>query len=93
MLKPSPLLPTLAIAALTLSATSMTHAFSQCTEAPKEKWQDQGAFQQQLKEKGYQIKKFKVSGTCYEIYGKDKDGKRVEIYFDPVSGEIRKQGD
>jgi Peptidase propeptide and YPEB domain len=42
-----------------------------------------------LEEKGYQIKTFKVSkGECYEIYGFDKDGKKVEIYFDPATAAI-----
>ncbi|MGL6047210.1 MAG: PepSY domain-containing protein, partial [Vogesella sp.] len=43
-------------------------------------------FKKKLTAEGYQIKKFKVSGNCYEIYGKNKEGKKVEIYFDPVSG-------
>ena len=31
------------------------------------------------------IKTFKVSkGKCYEIYGMDKNGKKVEIYFNPT---------
>ena len=25
-------------------------------------------------------------GKCYEIYGLDKAGKKVEIYFDPATG-------
>ena len=38
---------------------------------------------------GYQIKTFKVSsGQCYEIYGFDKAGKKVEIYFDPVTAAV-----
>jgi hypothetical protein len=38
---------------------------------------------------GYEIKKFKVTGgNCYEIYGYDKDKRKVEIYFDPVSGKV-----
>ena len=45
----------------------------------------------QLKAQGYQINKFKVTdGNCYEIYGFNKDGKKVEIYFDPVSGKAVK---
>ena len=33
------------------------------------------------------IKTFKVTkNDCYEIYGFDKDGKRVEIYFNPETG-------
>ena len=55
---------------------------------PKEKWMPEATFKKDLEAKGYQIKTFKVSkGQCYEIYGTDKAGKKVEIYFDPVSGQ------
>lgn len=54
---------------------------------PKEKWMNEGAFKGQIEKQGYQIKTFKVSkGQCYEIYGFDKSGKKVEIYFDPATG-------
>ncbi len=44
-------------------------------------------FKSQLEKQGYKIKTFKVSkGKCYEIYGFDKGGKKVEIYFDPATG-------
>ena len=42
---------------------------------------------------GYKVKTFEVTGNCYEIYGKDKDGKRAEVYFNPVSGDIVQKGD
>jgi hypothetical protein len=58
-----------------------------CTDEPKEKWLDQKAFQQKLIDQKYKIKVFKVTkGDCYEIYGWDEAGKKVEIYFNPVSG-------
>ena len=31
---------------------------------------------------------FAVSGTCYEIYAITKDGKRAEVYFNPVTGAV-----
>ncbi|MCO5143008.1 MAG: PepSY domain-containing protein [Oligoflexia bacterium] len=71
-----------------------SHAFAgpDCTTEPKEKWQDQKAFQENLKKEGYKIKKFKVTkGNCYEIYGWNKEGKKVEIYFNPISGEHVKE--
>jgi hypothetical protein len=48
-----------------------------------------------LEADGYKIKVFKVSGNCYEIYGWNKEGKKVEIYFDtktlaPVKSNIEK---
>ena len=38
---------------------------------------------------GYRdIKVFQVSGSCYEIYAHTKDGKRAEVYFNPVTGAV-----
>lgn len=73
-------------------ASPLAFAKTECTTADKAQWQDQAAFQENLKAQGYQIKKFKVTdGNCYEIYGYDKDQRKVEIYFDPVSGKPVKE--
>lgn len=75
-----------------LAASPLAFAGTQCTTADKAQWQDQVKFQEDLKAKGYNIKKFKVtSGNCYEIYGWDKDKRKVEIYFDPVTGKVVKE--
>lgn len=67
-------------------------AATECTKEPKEKWKNESTFQSDLTKEGYKIKKFKVtSGQCYEIYGWDKSGQRVEIYFNPVTGEKVKE--
>lgn len=62
-----------------------------CTEEPKEKWMQEAEFKKKVEAEGYKISKFKQPGSCYEIYGTDKDGKKVEIYFNPVDGSIAKQ--
>lgn len=57
----------------------------------KTQWQKQDDFKAKL-QKGYQIQKFKITeDDCYEIYGKDKSGKKVEIYFNPTNGDVVKQ--
>lgn len=78
---------------LTALAVFSTGAIAgpKCTDADKSTWLDQAKFQQELKDKGYEIKVFKVTdGNCYEIYGWNKEKQKVEIYFDPVSGEAVK---
>jgi len=63
----------------------------ECTTEDKSRWQDQAKFQEDLKAQGYKINVFKVTdGNCYEIYGWDKEQRKVEIYFDPVSGKAVK---
>lgn len=81
---------------LTISAISIfstaAMAGPECTKEAKDKWQNQETFQKNLVEQGYKINKFKVtSGNCYEIYGFSKDNKKVEIYFNPITGEKVKE--
>ena len=67
-------------------------ATTQCTTEPRSAWQDADAFRQGLQEEGYRINEFKVTdGNCYEIYGFDAEGTKVEIYFDPVDGSVVKR--
>ena len=75
-----------------LSVSIPAYASPDCTTEPKDKWKDQKEFEKSIVEQGYKIKKFKVtSGNCYEVYGWDKDGKKVEIYYNPMTGEKVKE--
>lgn len=72
--------------------SSIAVAGPQCTDEDKSTWLDQTKFQEELKSQGYEIKVFKVTdGNCYEIYGWNQDKKKVEIYFDPVTGKPVKE--
>ena len=73
-----------------LAMTGSAYAAKNCTDQPKDKWMTVEQFKKHAEEQGYKIRKFKQPGTCYEIYGTDKDGKNVEIYFNPVDGSIVK---
>lgn len=66
-------------------------AAKNCTDEPKEKWMSEESFKKKVLSEGFTIRKFKQPGSCYEIYGKDKEGKSVEIYFNPVDGSIVKR--
>ena len=62
-----------------------------CTKEPKSAWMSEDAMKAKIADMGYQkIKTFKVTGSCYEIYGYDKANKRAEVYFNPVDGSIVK---
>lgn len=78
----------IAVAALMVAVSGVALAGPKC-EQPKEKWMPEAQFKKQMEDQGYKIKTFKVSsGQCYEIYGFDKAGKKVEIYFDPVTAAV-----
>jgi hypothetical protein len=74
-------------ATLTLLLSATAFAGPTCN-VPEDKWMKEADFKAMVEGQGYKIKTFKVSkGKCYEIYGTDKAGKKVEIYFDPSTGK------
>lgn len=74
-----------------MMVAGVAHSKKNCTDQPKDKWMNEEDFKKRLEGEGYKIRKFKQPGTCYEIYGTNKDGKKVEIYFNPVDGSIVKE--
>ena len=61
-----------------------------CTTEPQSAWMSEAAMQQSIQRMGYKVNEFKISGNCYEIYGWDREGRKVEVYFNPVNGELVK---
>ena len=79
----------LILAASALSFSSIAVASPVCTKEPQSKWMTPGVMKALVATKGYHdIKVFKVSGSCYEIYTHSKNGKREEVYFNPVTGAV-----
>ena len=65
-------------------------AGANCKAHPKAEWMKQSDAQAKIVADGYAISKFKVDGNCYEIYGTNKDGKKVEIYYDTKTLDVVK---
>lgn len=78
-----------ALAAVALSLATAATAAPVCTTVPKAKWMTPAKMKARVAKMGYkQVKVFKVAGSCYEIYAIGKDGRRAEVYFNPVNGQI-----
>lgn len=77
---------------LVLVALFSLNAFAvpECTKAPRESWMKSDQINEKAKLLGYTVKKVTTMEHCFKIDGLDKTGKKVEIYFDPVSGEAVK---
>jgi Uncharacterized conserved protein len=61
-----------------------------CTTEAEAKWMSEEAMKAKIAEAGYKAKTFEVTGDCYELYGWSKEGKRGEIHFNPVNGDVVK---
>ncbi|MBL6614564.1 MAG: PepSY domain-containing protein [Reyranella sp.] len=73
-----------------VAAQSSAWAGANCKANPKSDWMSEADAKAKIEAQGYKIDKFKVDGNCYEIYGRNKDGKKVEIYFDTKSLDVVK---
>jgi hypothetical protein len=73
--------------ALTVLVSPFSHAtgLATCDSGPREGWQPAAKLEAQLKERGWNVRRIKEDGGCYEVYGFDETGKRVEAYFHPVT--------
>jgi hypothetical protein len=65
-----------------------------CTNEPESTWLAEAKFLEQIQPFGFDVKVFKkTAGNCYEIYGYDQTGKRVEVYFNPITAKVVKSSD
>lgn len=79
---------TLAIlATASLSAPALATGKMSCDAGPQSGWKSRADLEASLVQQGWTIKKSKVDGGCYEVYGTTPEGERVEAYFHPVTFE------
>ena len=76
---------TVATALLLTPLASHATGLATCDSGPKESWQPTAKLELMLKEKGWQVRRIKEDGGCYEVYGLDEKGQRVEAYFHPLT--------
>ena len=82
------LLPALAFAAAAAALASTPAAATgrmTCNSGPQSGWRTQEQLVQTLTQQGWQVRRTKIDGGCYEVYGTTPQGDRVEAYFDPVT--------
>jgi hypothetical protein len=68
-----------------IASSAFATGLATCDSGPKSGWQSADKLEQQLKDKGWQIRRIKEDGGCYEVYAFDDKGQRGEFYFHPVT--------
>lgn len=59
-----------------------------CQKHPRSERMSVNAIQKNLVNQGYEIHDFEYDNHCYQMEGRDPQGKKVEIYLDSKSGKI-----
>jgi len=70
-----------------LSGTAHAESYGKpCTSEPQSKWMTLEAIEKIVRDHGYEVAKSKLKGSCAEVYARDTDGKRIEFFIDPATG-------
>jgi hypothetical protein len=71
------------VTAFLATSPAFATGLATCDSGPQETWQSQEKLQKMLTDKGWQIRRIKIDGGCYEVYALNEKGERVEAYFHP----------
>ena len=56
--------------------------------APRDQWQPREAAMQMAEQNGWTVRVFEIDDGCYEIEGRDQDGREIEVKLDPATLQI-----
>jgi hypothetical protein len=83
----------LALGSMALAMPAFAHGFDDCTKEAKDKWKSQAEAEAAAQAAGYTVTRSKIEGSCYEVYAKDKNGKKFELFYNPVDLQLVKKQD
>ena len=83
---------TAAVALATCAFAASAHGPVKCDAIPQAEWQPQMTLQDKLRSEGWKVRQVKVWNGCYEVYGTDAKGERVEAFFNPKTFDRVQEG-
>jgi hypothetical protein len=72
-------------------ATAAAAGDQPCTSEPRLKWIERKNVRAQVQSLGYKVVEIEVENGCYTVEVRDKNGKELDLYLDPVTGKIVRQ--
>jgi hypothetical protein len=72
-----------------MGSTAMADGFKDCTKLDKASWKPAAEAEAKAKALGYEVRRSKIEGSCYEVYGV-KEGKLYELFYSPEDLSLKK---
>ena len=69
--------------ALAFAGAAQAQHAERCEPIPKDQWRPQAELERKLTDMGWKIRRVKIENGCYEVYGTDEKGGKVEVFFHP----------
>jgi hypothetical protein len=70
------------------AAAAAAAADPPCTTEAREKWLAQAEVRERIKRLGYRIVDLEIENGCYAIEVRDKRGREIDLYVDPMTARI-----
>lgn len=67
------------------AGAAMADGKKDCTTEPQAKWKPRTEAEEAAKKSGHTVRGSKIEGMCYEVYAMTKDGKKVGLFYHPVT--------
>lgn len=82
----------LALTALSIVLASTAPALASeeasCGNAPRDQWLSEDAIKAKAAALDYDVRSVKIEDGCYEAYAIAGNGQRVEVYLNPLTGDV-----
>jgi len=72
-----------------MGSAAMADGFKDCTKLDKASWKPAAEAEAKAKALGYEVRRSKIEGSCYEVYGV-KEGKLYELFYSPEDLSLKK---
>ncbi len=77
----------LVLACLGAPLAVQAHGDVKCAPVPKAEWRPHAELERKLSAEGWVVRRMVATDSCYEVYAKDPQGKRIEAFFHPKTFE------
>jgi hypothetical protein len=67
---------------VSVASPALADGYKDCTKLEKASWKPASEAEAKAKAAGYEVRRSKVEGSCYEVYAV-KEGKLFELFFSP----------
>ena len=89
MRRPPTLMTAMILVCCPLAASAaLADGFKNCTKAAKASWKPASEAEAAARAAGYEVRRSKIEGSCYEVYGV-KDGKLFELFYSPEDMSLK----
>ena len=83
----SPFMIAIVSTVMMLPVSASATGLHECAATDRAAWLTKAQLTQQLDAEGWSVRRMKEDGGCWEVYGTNPDGLKVEGYFHPVTGQ------